>query len=53
MYKKEGFDFLIKVFNDPTYLEDITGLKELKTALDETEGDFVTELSDNEEFDKF
>ena len=48
MYKKEGFEFLIKVFNDSSYLEDITGLKELKTALDETEADFVTELSDSE-----
>lgn len=48
MYKKEGFDFLIKVFNDPTYLEDITGLKELKLALDDTETDFVTELSDSD-----
>jgi hypothetical protein len=53
MYKNEGFDFLIKVFNDPTYLEDITGLKKLKTALDETEADFVTELSDMEESDTF
>lgn len=48
MYKKEGFDFLLKVFNDSSYLEDITGLKELKTELDETEADFVTELDDNE-----
>jgi ubiquitin-like modifier-activating enzyme ATG7 len=48
LYEKEGFDFLIKVFNDSTYLEDITGLKELKTALDENENDFVTELSDSE-----
>jgi len=48
MYKTEGFNFLVKVFNDSTYLEDITGLKELKTALDENETDFVTELSDSE-----
>jgi ubiquitin-like modifier-activating enzyme ATG7 len=48
MYKKEGFDFLIKVFNDSSYLEDITGLTELKTALDETEAHFFTELSDDE-----
>ena len=48
MYRKEGFEFLIKVFNDSSYLEDITGLKELKAALDETESEFVTEISDNE-----
>lgn len=48
MYKKEGFDFLIKVINDSAYLEDITGLKELKTELDDTEADFVTELDDSD-----
>ena len=48
MYEREGFDFLLKVFNDSGYLEDITGLKELKNALDENETDFVTELSDCE-----
>lgn len=48
MYKKEGFEFLVKVFNDSSYLEDITGLKELKLVLDETEADFITELSDSD-----
>ena len=48
MYEKEGFDFLVKVFNDSAYLEDITGLTELKTVLDENEPDFVVELSDSE-----
>ena len=48
MYLKEDFDFLIKVFNDSSYLEDITGLKELKYALDQHEDDFVTELSDSD-----
>ena len=28
-YKTEGFSFLIKAFNDPSYLEDLTGLTEL------------------------
>jgi hypothetical protein len=48
MYKREGFEFLAKVFNDSSYLEDIVGLKELKMALDQYEGDFVTELSDSD-----
>ncbi len=48
MYNNEGFDFLVEVFNDSTYLEEITGLKELKLALDEAESEFVTELSDSE-----
>lgn len=28
-YKEEGFDFLLKVFNTPNYLEDLTGLSKL------------------------
>ena len=48
MYKEEGFDFLMKAFNDSTYLEEITGLKQLKVALDENEPDFVVELNDSE-----
>lgn len=48
MYKKDGFSFLIKVFNDSSFLEDITGLKELKAELDETESNFVTELNDSD-----
>lgn len=49
MYKKDGFDFLLKVFNDSAYLEDVTGLKDLKTELDDTDADFVTELSDTDD----
>lgn len=28
-YKEEGFDFLLKAFNSPNYLEDLTGLSQL------------------------
>jgi ubiquitin-like modifier-activating enzyme ATG7 len=28
-YREEGFQFLLKVFNDPMYLEDLTGLKQM------------------------
>lgn len=49
MYKKEGFDFLIKVFNDPNYLEDVTGLKELKAALDQADFDLISALSDSDD----
>jgi len=31
-YEREGFDFLLNVFNNPTHLEDITGLTQLKQA---------------------
>jgi len=27
--EKEGFDFLLKVFNEPHYLEDLTGLTQM------------------------
>lgn len=49
MYKKDGFDFLIKVFNDPNFLEEITGLKELKTSLELADLDLVSGFSDSEE----
>lgn len=44
-YHEDGFDFLLKVFNDPNYLEDVTGLTDLmkNTNLEE-----VFELSDDE-----
>jgi hypothetical protein len=48
MYEKEGFNFLINAFNNSTYLEDLTGLTELKNALDQNEPEFVIELSDAE-----
>ena len=28
-YHAEGMEFLLKVFNDPSYLETLTGLKQL------------------------
>ena len=31
-YQREGFDFLLKVFNSPNYLEDLTGLSQLYAA---------------------
>lgn len=43
-YKKEKFEFLLKVFNNPTYLEDITGLSKMK------EEDIVWEISQDDDF---
>ena len=28
-YEEEGFSFLLRVFNEPNYLEDLTGLTEM------------------------
>ncbi|CAH3114652.1 unnamed protein product [Pocillopora meandrina] len=44
-YEKEKFSFLIKVFNVPSYLEDLTGLTQL---LQDTRVSEVWEMSDDE-----
>lgn len=43
LYKKEGLDFLIKVFNDSSYLEDASGLRQIQEETDLTD---VWELDD-------
>ena len=48
-YEKEGFQFLLKVFNVPKYLEDLTGLTELQASIADAE---VWELSDDEDDDE-
>ena len=44
-YAKDGFQFLLKVFNTPNYLEDLTGLSQLYA---DTLEDHVWELSDTD-----
>ncbi|XP_074644713.1 ubiquitin-like modifier-activating enzyme ATG7 isoform X2 [Tubulanus polymorphus] len=44
-YQTDGFDFLIKAFNDPNYLEELTGLKKLQEESDNIE---VWDFSDDE-----
>ncbi|XP_035829161.1 ubiquitin-like modifier-activating enzyme ATG7 [Aplysia californica] len=46
-YKTEGFDFLLRAFNEPGFLEDLTGLTAMQDATDDAE---VWGLSDDEEF---
>lgn len=45
-YREEGFEFLLKVFNSPAYLEEVSGLSELHQCIDDSQ---VWELSDSEE----
>lgn len=45
-YKSEGIDFLLKVFNSPAYLEELTGLSKLHQDIDI---DQIWALSDSEE----
>ncbi|XP_041349975.1 ubiquitin-like modifier-activating enzyme ATG7 [Gigantopelta aegis] len=44
-YERDGFQFLQRVFNEPTYLEDLTGLTQMQQ---ETLDDEVWYLSDEE-----
>jgi len=44
--QKEGFAFLLKVFNELNYLEELTGLRAMQLATDFNE---IIELSDDEE----
>ncbi|ESO95826.1 hypothetical protein LOTGIDRAFT_116619 [Lottia gigantea] len=46
-YKKEGFEFLVKVFNEPSYLENLTGLTAMHEGTFDVE---VWDLSDEEDF---
>lgn len=46
-FRTSGFDFLLKAFNSPNYLEDLTGLSELYA---QTADDQVWELSDDDDF---
>lgn len=45
-YKKEGFEFLLKAFNDPGYLENLTGLTQMHMDTLDAE---VWDFSDDEE----
>ncbi|KAK6176592.1 hypothetical protein SNE40_014847 [Patella caerulea] len=45
-YKQEGFQFLLKVFNEPSYLENLTGLTAMHQQTVDAE---VWDMSDDEE----
>ncbi|KAH9606550.1 hypothetical protein KSS87_009129 [Heliosperma pusillum] len=49
-FQKNGMDFLMKAINHPTYLEDLTGLTELKNSanLFEPDWDYEDELDNDE-----
>lgn len=46
-YRRDGYDFLSRVFDDPNYLEEITGLKDLQSV----EDDAVWALTSSDEDD--
>lgn len=45
-YREGGFEFLVKVFNSPAYLEEVSGLSELHQCVDDSQ---IWELTDSEE----
>ncbi|XP_004364215.1 E1-like protein-activating enzyme G [Capsaspora owczarzaki ATCC 30864] len=51
-YRKEGFSFLQKAFNSPTFLEELTGLKKLheetEAALADWDEDDIEPVDDND-----
>jgi len=46
-YQEEGFSFLMKVFNVPSYLEDLTGLTQL---LQDTRVSEVSKITGSTQF---
>jgi len=48
-YRAKGFAFLLEVFNNPSYLEDLTGLTELKQATQDISIEW--EVDDEEEIE--
>lgn len=49
-YEREGFKFLLNVFNIPKYLEDMTGLTELQNSIANYD---IEELSDTDDDDDY
>eukprot|EP01116_Phalansterium_solitarium_P005562 TRINITY_DN1735_c0_g2_i2.p1 TRINITY_DN1735_c0_g2~~TRINITY_DN1735_c0_g2_i2.p1 ORF type:complete len:716 (+),score=212.12 TRINITY_DN1735_c0_g2_i2:935-3082(+) len=47
LYRRDGFDFVLKAFNNPTYLEDVTGITDVKKEL----ADISWEPDDDTDFD--
>jgi ubiquitin-like modifier-activating enzyme ATG7 len=48
-YAHDGFSFLHRVFNDPSYLEDLSGITELNKAAEDMDMDDFAMSSDDEE----
>ena len=48
-YRERGNEFLFEVFDEPAYLEDITGLAKLKIDIEQGFGDDIIALTDDED----
>ncbi|XP_006646097.1 ubiquitin-like modifier-activating enzyme atg7 [Oryza brachyantha] len=47
-YRRRGMDFVMQVINEPTYLEDLTGLTDLMKAAAYSQVDWVDEADDDD-----
>jgi hypothetical protein len=49
-YRSRGLDFVMQVINEPTYLEDLTGLTELMKLADYSRVEWVDDADDEDKF---
>uniref|UniRef100_A0A453BZ66 Uncharacterized protein n=1 Tax=Aegilops tauschii subsp. strangulata TaxID=200361 RepID=A0A453BZ66_AEGTS len=47
-YRSRGLDFVMQAINEPTYLEDLTGLTDLMKCTDISQVEWVDEVKDDE-----
>ena len=52
-YNEKGFEFLLQVFNEPRYLEELTGLAELMKSTDDVCVDWDEDEDEVEEEENF
>jgi hypothetical protein len=53
-YRQRGLEFILQAINQPTYLEDLTGLTELINSVGSCQLDWIDDDADNEqEIDDF
>jgi hypothetical protein len=47
-YRRRGMDFVMQVINEPTYLEDLTGLTELMKSASCSQVEWVDEIDEDD-----
>lgn len=52
-YNEKGFEFLLQVFNEPRYLEELTGLAEMMKSTDDVCVDWDEDEDEVEEEESF
>lgn len=50
-YRRRGMDFVMQVINEPTYLEDLTGLTDLMKSAAYSQVEWIDEVDDDDEMD--